>query len=60
MLKAGSNSFELYTLLHALSLRAIVLESYHVDKHAKTYTYNHKIATARIALIYLTYNAPYM
>ena len=40
MLEAGSNSFELCTRLHALGLRAVVLESCQVGKHAKTYADN--------------------
>ena len=58
VLEAGSNSFELCTRLHALGLRAIVLESCHVGKHAKTYADNDKMAAARIALVYLAGNAP--
>ena len=58
VLEAGSNSFELCTRLHALGLRAVVLESCHVGKHAKTYADNDKMAAARIALVYLAGNAP--
>ena len=58
VLEAGSNSFELCTRLHALGLRAVVLESCHVGKHAKTYANNDKMAAARIALVYLAGNAP--
>jgi transposase len=58
LLEAGSNSFELCTRLHALGLRAVVLESCHVGKHAKTYADNDKMAAARIALVYLAGNAP--
>ena len=58
LLQAGSNSFELCTRLHALRLRAVVLETCHVGKHAKTYADNDKMAAARIALVYLAGNAP--
>jgi transposase len=58
VLEAGSNSFELCTRLHALGLRAVVLESCHVGKHAKTYADNDRMAAARIALVYLAGNAP--
>ena len=58
VLEAGSNSFELCTRLHALGLRAVVLESCHVGKHAKTYADNDKMAAARIALVFLAGNAP--
>lgn len=58
ILEAGSNSFELCTRLHALGLRAVVLESCHVGKHAKTYADNDRMAAARIALVYLAGNAP--
>ena len=60
VLEAGSNSFELCTRLHALGLRAVVLESCHVGKHAKTYADNDKMAAARIALVYLAGNAPWV
>jgi transposase len=58
LLEAGSNSFELCTRLHTLGLRAVVLESCHVGKHAKAYADNDKMAAARIALVYLAGNAP--
>jgi transposase len=58
VLEASSNSFELCTRLHALGLRAVVLESCHVGKHAKSYADNDKMAAARIALVYLAGNAP--
>ena len=58
VLEAGSNSFELCTRLHALGLRAVVLESCHVGKHAKTYADNDRMGAARIALVYLAGNAP--
>ena len=58
VLEAGSNSFELCTRLHALGLRAVVLESCHVGKHAKTYADNDKMAAARIALVFLAGKAP--
>lgn len=58
LLEAGSNSFEVCIRLHALGLRAVVLESCHVGKHAKTYADNDKMAAARIVLVYLAGNAP--
>jgi transposase len=58
LLEAGSNSFEVCKRLHTLGLRAVVLESCHVGKHAKTYADNDKMAAARIALVYLAGNAP--
>lgn len=58
LLEAGSNSFALCAKLRALGLRAAVLESCHVGKHAKTYADNDKMAAARIALVYLAGNAP--
>jgi transposase len=58
LLEAGSNSFEIHRRLLALGLRAVVMESCHVGKHAKTYADNDKMAAARIALVYLAGNAP--
>jgi transposase len=58
LMEAGSNSFEIHRRLLALGLRAVVLESCHVGKHAKTYADNDKMAAARIALVYLAGNAP--
>lgn len=58
LLEAGSNSFEVCKRLGHLGLRACVLESCHVGKHAKTYADNDKMAAARIALVYLAGNAP--
>ena len=58
LLEAGSNSFEIFRRLQALGLRAVVMESCHVGKHAKTYADNDKMAAARIALVYLAGNAP--
>jgi len=58
LLEAGSNSFEVCIRLYGLGLRAVVLESCHVGKHAKTYADNDKMAAARIALVYLAGNAP--
>ncbi len=37
LMEAGSNSFEIAKRLRALGLRAVVLESCFVGKHAKTY-----------------------
>ncbi len=58
LLEAGSNSFEIQRRLLALGLRAVVLESCHVGRQAKTYADNDKMAAARIALVYLAGNAP--
>ena len=58
LLEASSNSFEVCKRLGALGLRAVVLESCHVGKHAKTYADNDKMAAARIALVYFAGNAP--
>jgi hypothetical protein len=37
LMEAGSNSFAICEALEKLGLRAVVLESAHVGKHAKTY-----------------------
>ena len=58
LMEAGSNSFEIHRRLLALGLRAAVMESCHVGKHAKTYADNDRMAAARIALVYLAGNAP--
>jgi transposase len=58
LMEAGSNSFEICKRLGNIGLRACVLESCHVGKHAKTYADNDKMAAARIALVYLAGNAP--
>jgi transposase len=58
LLEAGSNSFEICKRLEKIGLRACVLESCHVGRHAKTYADNDKMAAARIALVYLAGNAP--
>ena len=58
LMEAGSNSFEVHRRLLALGLRAVVLESTHVGRHAKTYADNDKMAAARIALVYFAGNAP--
>ena len=58
LLEAGSNSFEVCKRLGKLGLRACVLESAHVGKHAKDYADNDKMAAARIALVYLGTKAP--
>ncbi|MEO5916339.1 MAG: IS110 family transposase [Luteolibacter sp.] len=58
LLEAGSNSFEICRRLQGLGLRAVVMESCHVGKHARTYADNDKLAAARIALVYLQGNAP--
>jgi transposase len=58
LMEAGTNSFEIHRRLLAKGLRAVVLESAHVGKHAKSYADNDKMAAARIALVYLSGNAP--
>jgi transposase len=58
LMEAGSNSFEIHRRLLALGLRAVVLESAYVGKHAKTYADNDKMAAARIVLVYLGGTAP--
>jgi transposase len=58
LLEAGGNSFAVCEALEALGLQAVVLESAHVGKHAKTYADNDRMAAARIALVYLAGNAP--
>ncbi len=58
LMEAGSNSFEIHRRLLTLGLRAVVMESCHVGKQAKTYADNDKMAAARIALVYLQGNAP--
>ena len=58
LMEAGSNSFEIHRQLLAFGLRAVVMESCHVGKHAKTYADNDRMAAARIALVYLQGNAP--
>lgn len=58
LLEAGSNSFEIHRRLLALGLRAAVLESAHVGKHAKSYADNDKMAAARMVRVYLAGNAP--
>jgi len=58
LMEAGSNSFEIHRRRLTLGLRAVVMESCHVGKHAKTYADNDKMAAARIALVYLQGNVP--
>lgn len=58
VLEASGNSFEIHRRLLALGLRAVVLESCHVGKYAKTYADNDKTAAARIVLVYLQGQAP--
>lgn len=58
LLEAGLNSFEVAMRLDQVGLCAIVLESCHVGRHAKTYADSDKLAAARIALVYLAGNAP--
>lgn len=58
LMEAGGNSFEIYRRLTDLGLRACVLESAHIGKHAKTYADNDKIASLRIASVYLGTRAP--
>ena len=58
LLEAGSNSFEIHRRLQALGLRAVILESAHVGKRAKTYADNDQMAAARMVLVYLGGEAP--
>jgi transposase len=58
VLEAGSNSFAVCGALSELGLRAIVLESAHVGRHAKFYEDNDRMAAVRIARVYLAGNAP--
>jgi len=58
LMEAGSNSFEIHRRLLAMGLRAVVMESCHVGKHAKTYADNDKMAAARIALVYFQGKVP--
>lgn len=58
LMEAGSNSFEIGRRLHALGLRACVLESAHVGRHAALHCDNDKIAAVRIAKVYLIGKAP--
>lgn len=58
LMEAGSNSFEIHRRLVDLGLRAAVMESCHVGKHAKSYADNDRMAAERIALVFLQGNAP--
>jgi transposase len=58
LMEAGSNSFELCRRLQALGLRAVVLESAHVGKRAKSHADNDRMAALRIAMVYLAGDAP--
>jgi len=58
LMEAGANSFEICRLLHALGLRATVLESAWVGRHAKKYADNDRMAAARIVRVYLGGEAP--
>ncbi len=58
LMEAGSNSFEVHRRLVDLGMRAVVMESCHVGKHAKSYADNDKMAAERIALVFLQGNAP--
>lgn len=58
LMEAGSNSFAVCRRLEALGLRAIVLESSFVGKHAKSYADNDRMAAARIALVYFGNKVP--
>jgi len=58
LMEAGSNSFEIHRRLLSLGLRAVVMESCHVGKHARSHADNDRMAAARIALVYLQGNAP--
>jgi transposase len=58
VMEAGSNSFEVCDRLRQLGLRAVVLESCHVGRHAKSHSDNDRMAAARIARVYLAGDAP--
>jgi transposase len=58
VLEAGGNSFAVCQELGKRGLRAVVLESAYVGRHAKPYADNDRMAAARIALVYLAGNAP--
>jgi transposase len=58
LLEAGANSFAVCEAFAQRGLRAVVLESQHVGRHAKIYADNDRMAAARIALVYLAGNAP--
>lgn len=58
LMEAGSNSFEICRRLRDLGLRAAVLESAHVGKHARSHADNDRMAAARIAMVYLGGRAP--
>ena len=58
LMEAGSNSFEIHRRLLGLGLRAVVMESCHVGKHAKTYADNDKMAAVHMVHVFLAGNAP--
>lgn len=58
LLEASANSFEIHGRLLALGLRAVVLESAHVARHANGHSDNDKMAAARIVHVYLGGKAP--
>lgn len=58
LIESNANSFELWRRLRAMGLRATVLDSVHVARHAKSYADNDKMAAARIAWVYLAGAAP--
>jgi len=58
LMEAGANSFEIHRRLEELGLRAEVLESAFVGKHAKDYADDDKMAAARIVLVYLGNKVP--
>jgi transposase len=58
LMEAGANSFEICRRLHELGLRAAVLESAWVGRHAKKYADNDRMAAARIVRVYLGGEAP--
>lgn len=58
LLEASANSFEIHRRLWELGLQAVVLESSHVARQAKTYADNDKLAAARIVRVYLCGDAP--
>lgn len=56
--EAGGNSFAVCEALQKRGLRACVLESAHIAKNAKVYADDDRMASERIALVYLGGPAP--
>ena len=58
LMEASGNSFAVCKRLLKLGLRAVVLESCHVGRHAKSYIDSDKLAAVRIVKVYLGGDAP--